>query len=210
MPRFGSDADRRIALTIESWQQTATDEVDTIGGWRDAPSWKLQAYFADPACTLPKPFRSETHAIVKYLTLHHPLLGSPMPFVEVYTAIETWYRDKGPAFVPPQSALLNLLEVAGCMLSCLWAVIDNRIVSQEWLPASEAVERAAEQGLADLTLPALSKHKAAFLTRPAAGRHKLEVEWYSFSTWLSRRRTAERDDPADIERRKKEVRRGRD
>ena len=82
---------------------------------------------------------------------------------------------------------------------------------EEWLPASEAVERAERLHLPAVTLPWLSKSAngsgVRTRRREQPGRHKLEVEWNSLAGHLTRKALAadESEDPESTDARIREA-----
>ncbi len=119
MPWFATSEDRVAATSIGDWIQTARDEVDDIGGWREAPGGR---HWPQP----PRLFRMRTQYLSGYLTTHYPQLD-PAPVHDVYLHVSAWYADWNADRLPPQQVLEELLERAVLVLNSVMAAIMNRV-----------------------------------------------------------------------------------
>ena len=114
------DETRTTLQAIERWKQTAADEVDNIGGWRDAePGDRYHMYWSDPArlintehgTTMPRGFESATTYLLSRIWDDDPKRDLT-PIQEVYGAVSAWHADHNAERVPEQRVLLHKLEQA--------------------------------------------------------------------------------------------------
>ena len=120
MPSFANESDKILARVIEHWKRTAFDEVDGIGGWRDAdPSDRSQIYWSERKFdrgtvhkeTMPGMFFGDTTHLVGRIENDYRHLD-PAPLMELYEAIAAWHADKSAGRIPPQPVLFATLERA--------------------------------------------------------------------------------------------------
>ncbi len=118
-PRLGDD-ERLTLRVIASWRQTAADEVDDIGGWRDAdPSDRLHKYWSDPArhrgteqgSTMPNSLFGDTGYLLGWAVSNHEKLDAT-PLQDIYDAIAAWHDDHNAERVPEQRMLFRMLDRA--------------------------------------------------------------------------------------------------
>ncbi|MCH7721065.1 MAG: helix-turn-helix domain-containing protein [Planctomycetes bacterium] len=118
MPTYALSEDSWLSRAIEDWRITAPEEVDTIGGWRDAsPIKREEVYWSGMASTpfarpeAPKHFWGDTGSLVGQVTARHPKLD-PTPLQDIYEAVAAWYADHDASRIPPQPVLFATLERA--------------------------------------------------------------------------------------------------
>lgn len=116
-----ADDETRITLgAIARWKQTAADEVDNIGGWRDAdPGDRLHKFWSDPArqrgtehgSTMPNSLFGDTGYLVSWVVSNLEKLD-PAPLQDIYDAIAAWHDDHNAERVPEQRVLVRKLDRA--------------------------------------------------------------------------------------------------
>ncbi|MCC7389532.1 MAG: hypothetical protein IT431_12260 [Phycisphaerales bacterium] len=118
-PRLGDD-ERHTLRVIASWRQTAADEVDNIGAWRDAdPGDRLHKFWSDPArhkdtehgSTMPRGFESDTTYLLGRFWDDDPKRDLTA-IRDVYAAISAWHADRSAERIPDQRVLDQTLEQA--------------------------------------------------------------------------------------------------
>ncbi len=128
MPRWASESDSTAASVIERWKQTAADEVDDIGGWREDPNDRIH-HTGDPTCEwgeMPNGFYSRTSYLVGWITTHYPKLD-PNPLQDIYIAVLAWYEDHNAKRIPPQRVLFATLERAMLVVNAVEMDIHSRV-----------------------------------------------------------------------------------
>ena len=117
--RIGEDARSTLGV-IERWKQTAADEVDGIGGWRDAdPGDRLHKFWSDPVRhkdtehggTMPRMFYTDTAYLLGWVASNHEKLD-PTPLQDIYDAVAAWHDDHNAERVPEQRVLVRMLDRA--------------------------------------------------------------------------------------------------
>ena len=108
--------------TIVEWRQVARDEVDDIGGWRDAVderprSGDLPRQWGEE----PNRFHSQTMQVVEIIAQYSNL--DSIALQDIYSAVTTWYEDRSARRVPEQSALLATLNRALFVLAQIERII---------------------------------------------------------------------------------------
>lgn len=103
-----SEKNRAILDCVDRWKETACDQIDWIGGWRDATTSPFDRGCNNP---LPPSFEVDTEHLVVTLLKENPA-AKVEPFLQIRRAIESWYEDRGSLRVPPQNELIDSLEYA--------------------------------------------------------------------------------------------------
>ena len=134
----GSRADGEIRTTlmvIERWKRTAADEVDNIGGWRDAdPGDRLHKFWSDPArqkgtehgSTMPRGFESDTTYLLGRVWDDDPKRDLT-PLREVCAAISAWHADHSAERIPEQRVLVQSLEQAMLVVRAVESQLARRV-----------------------------------------------------------------------------------
>lgn len=154
MPSFANESDKILARVIEHWKRTAFDEVDGIGGWRDAdPSDRSQIYWSERKFdrgtvhkeTMPGMFFGDTTHLVGRIENDYRHLD-PAPLMELYEAIAAWHADKTAERIPPQPVLFSTLERA--MMTVLVVETDLQSRLRALPEENEAADRASGRNAA--------------------------------------------------------------
>lgn len=150
MSYFASLQDQRTQTAIEDWKATANDQVDEIGGWRDADTDKLSRYWAD-GCTIPRTgpprmpngFYWQTAFIMGQIANRYRNLD-PSPLQAIYGAVAAWYEDRAADRIPPQASLCAMLEQAMLVLNAIECDIASRIQADVVIEQSKTSPARAE------------------------------------------------------------------
>jgi hypothetical protein len=112
------DDDLRKVRVLESWKQTARDEVDNIGAWRNASKKKLQKYH----WTEPQSFYRETVEVCR-------IVGDAraLPIQVVGAAVERWHERHSAAGLAKQAPLESALAEAVIVVNGLIEDFRRRI-----------------------------------------------------------------------------------
>ncbi len=139
MPWLNND-DMATLRVCERWQQTAFDEIDDIGIWRNTPEDAVfrteGSYLTDSFCPDDRVRLRylETSNIVAYVSRKFPMLdGSPV--LRVYESVNAWHNDRNADRLPPQLELCETLDRAIIVLAVVHDEIYSRATAHP--PASE-------------------------------------------------------------------------
>ncbi len=129
------DETRTTLLAMERWKRTAADEVDNIGGWRDAdPGDRLHKFWSDPArqkdtepgSTMPRHFELDTTYLLGRLWDEDPKRDLT-PLREVYAAVSAWHADHSAERIPEQRVLVQSLEDAMLVVRAVESQLSRRL-----------------------------------------------------------------------------------
>ncbi|MCC7387332.1 MAG: hypothetical protein IT431_01045 [Phycisphaerales bacterium] len=142
-PGLGDD-ERLTLRVIERWRQNAAEEVDDIGGWREAdPSDRYHKYWCHPArqndtepdSTMPNWFFGDTTHLMSWAASRHEKLD-PTPLQDIYDAVAAWHADHNAERVPEQRVLVLKLDRAVQVVQTM----QNVLLSAARRPPSDTTE----------------------------------------------------------------------
>lgn len=110
------DAQAMIDL-CDKWRDTARDEIDNIGGWRDADpedrDKRFWSTFPRPSETAPNGFVGATLAIIEAIPNYMPTTGEDFAAMRtILAAVETWHDQHHADDLPTQGHLVMRLTIA--------------------------------------------------------------------------------------------------
>jgi hypothetical protein len=113
MGKTASNADRSVLKAISQWKISASEEIDTIGGWRRRPDvyFRLHAGTEQEQRRERSEFFRWTAAITERIASHGYGLES-RSVMDVHEVIATWSEEKSVDRLPTQSRLNVMLEQA--------------------------------------------------------------------------------------------------
>jgi hypothetical protein len=158
-----------VSLTRQEDERALRDIKQEIDNW-------LFAYVQHWRCVDPESFIG--------------VVLEPMKHDEVRAFVAAHFRELWDKVLPER------LKKAYAEVQARLDAGTNVAAAEEWLPATEAVDRV-EKGGGSITLKWLTQDAAkhGVRTRPSQlpGRHKVEVEWNSLAGYLLRRASSEKE-----------------
>jgi len=138
MPWFANQEDDLTQRLCERWIETARDEVDDIGGWRDPPVEDICGFADEDNEALayrdwpksPDRFFSDTSYLVGWIARRFPKVD-PTPLLEVHGAVSAWHEDRTAERIPEQRVLFATLERAVLAIHVVQQDIESRMLREE-------------------------------------------------------------------------------